>query len=239
MRLAFTLLARMSAWLPHRPCMHHSCPAFLQGVRLHSTPRRRTVPCAAVRSPDAAPRKNNMTNYKMTELREMLRIRGLSPNGKKVDLVKRLRAHLAERGAPQSCRYFVVLHAALSACFTTHLCTRLGCPQQTLLWQVTCTVQVLRWGPTICRRRRRRLHQVLLRALPATRSGMCRLRGQLALWRSWRQQLRHRGQRLVRGQDRPVRLLHGALSLSELRLRQAGVLRCRGARVALLRARPA
>lgn len=98
LRLALTLLARMSAWLPHQPCMHRSCPALLQGV--HNTPRRRTVPCAAVKSPEAVPRKNNLTNYKMTELREMLRIRGLSPNGKKVELVKRLTAHLAELGAP-------------------------------------------------------------------------------------------------------------------------------------------
>ena len=92
----------MSAWRPHPPCIHQSCPALLQGVRWHSTPRRRPVPCAAATSPDAAPRKNNLAKCKMVELREMLRIRGLSPNGKKVDLVERLTAHLAELGAPHS-----------------------------------------------------------------------------------------------------------------------------------------
>ena len=145
MRSALNLLARMSAWRPHPPCIHQSCPALLHGVRLHSTPRRRTVPCAAVKSPDAVPRKNNLTKYKMTELREMLRIRSLSPNGKKVELVERLTAHLAELGAPQSCTN---VHSI--ACCTAslpYLCARTQAFPTVLCCYLTCRAGV-EVGPT-------------------------------------------------------------------------------------------
>ena len=226
-RLAFTLLARMSAWLPHQPYVHHSCPAILQGARLHSTPRRKTVPCAAVTTPDAAPRKANLTKYKMTELRKMLCIRGLSPNGKKVDLVKRLTAHLAERGALQRRRKLHQL-TCCTACLLCHPPVRKPrlCFTTTAL---VCALQVMRWDPQSYQGRR--LHQVLLPTLSATssltqhRSGICRLREQ----RSWRRQLRRRGRRLVQGQGGPGRLPRQALPLFEPRLRRAGVLWCRGA----------